>query len=153
MAQSEGGGGNNDGGGGGNKKSQSQEEVQPVQHPVKEQLPDVQYCINSPPPWRPYHSFYSLLSISTIIPFTTTKLILSFVVKVTITHMLNKTQVYIVCMLLTTQYFILFVVCACLVFDCKSTFKPKLNVIIEFFLGKNNFRLKHMFTTENQTYP
>ncbi|TKY74966.1 putative nucleobase-ascorbate transporter 10 [Spatholobus suberectus] len=38
------------GGGGGNKKSQSQEvQVQP--HPVREQLPDVQYCINSPPPW------------------------------------------------------------------------------------------------------
>ncbi|KAI9126593.1 hypothetical protein K1719_002189 [Acacia pycnantha] len=27
------------------------EEVQPHQHPVKEQLPGVQYCINSPPPW------------------------------------------------------------------------------------------------------
>ncbi|GMY17382.1 putative nucleobase-ascorbate transporter 10 isoform X1 [Fagus crenata] len=41
-----GGGGSNTGGGGGNKKP---EEVQP--HPVKEQLPGIQYCINSPPPW------------------------------------------------------------------------------------------------------
>lgn len=39
-------------GDGGNKKSQSKEEVQVEPHPVKEQLPDVQYCINSPPPWR-----------------------------------------------------------------------------------------------------
>ncbi|CAK7336798.1 unnamed protein product [Dovyalis caffra] len=39
-----GGGGNGGGGGGGNKKP---EELQP--YPVKEQLPRVQYCINSPP--------------------------------------------------------------------------------------------------------
>ncbi|KAK9946381.1 hypothetical protein M0R45_011849 [Rubus argutus] len=43
-----GGGGNNKntGGGGSDKKP---EELQP--HPVKEQLPGVQYCVNSPPPW------------------------------------------------------------------------------------------------------
>ena len=43
--------------GAGNKKP---EEVQP--HPVKEQLPGVQYCINSPPPWRPCtpFSYYNL---------------------------------------------------------------------------------------------
>ena len=51
-----GGGGSNTVGGGGNKKP---EEVQP--HPVKEQLPGIQYCINSPPPWRPYSSSYSYI--------------------------------------------------------------------------------------------
>ncbi|CAK7352296.1 unnamed protein product [Dovyalis caffra] len=45
-----GGGGGGGAGGGGNKKP---EELQP--YPVKEQLPGVQYCINSPPPW-PRHS-------------------------------------------------------------------------------------------------
>lgn len=50
--------GNNGGGGGNNRKGQSQEvQVQP--HPVKEQLPGVQYCINSPPPWRPYILFFT----------------------------------------------------------------------------------------------
>ncbi|RXH72886.1 hypothetical protein DVH24_012570 [Malus domestica] len=37
---------NNNSNGGGNKEA---EELQP--HPVKEQLPGVQYCVNSPPPW------------------------------------------------------------------------------------------------------
>ncbi|KAL5074665.1 hypothetical protein RYX36_013649 [Vicia faba] len=49
MAQNEGGDGGRD-----NKKSQSKDAKQeqlPVAHPVKEQLPGVQYCINSPPPW------------------------------------------------------------------------------------------------------
>ncbi|XP_021832620.1 putative nucleobase-ascorbate transporter 10 [Prunus avium] len=41
-----GSGGNNNNNGGGNKKA---EELQP--YPVKEQLPGVQYCVNSPPPW------------------------------------------------------------------------------------------------------
>ncbi|KAF9668467.1 hypothetical protein SADUNF_Sadunf14G0006600 [Salix dunnii] len=41
-----GGGGGGDGGGGGGDK---RPELQP--YPVKEQLPGVQYCINSPPPW------------------------------------------------------------------------------------------------------
>lgn len=54
-----GGGGSGGGGGGGdggnNKKP---EELQP--HPVKEQLPGVQYCINSPPPWSSYSVFFSL---------------------------------------------------------------------------------------------
>jgi hypothetical protein len=26
--------------------------VKPAAQPVKEQLPGIQYCINSPPPWR-----------------------------------------------------------------------------------------------------
>ncbi|BFG18239.1 hypothetical protein CerSpe_045130 [Prunus speciosa] len=41
-----GSGGNNNNNGGGNKKA---EELQP--YPVKEQLPGVHYCVNSPPPW------------------------------------------------------------------------------------------------------
>ncbi|KAL0856263.1 hypothetical protein Bca101_061416 [Brassica carinata] len=40
-----GGGGNNNNNGGGNRTV----ELQP--HPVKEQLPGIQYCVNSPPPW------------------------------------------------------------------------------------------------------
>ena len=54
-----GGGGNNTGGGGGsNNNNKKPEEVQP--QPVKEQLPGIQYCINSPPPWRPYSLSLSL---------------------------------------------------------------------------------------------
>ena len=62
MAQNDGAGNNaggESGGGGGegcNKKVEKVEEVQP--HPVKEQLPGVQYCINSPPPWRMYTILY-----------------------------------------------------------------------------------------------
>jgi len=62
MAQNESGdsgNGNNVGrggdGGNNNKKFQSKDtkhEQLPVAHPAKEQLPGVQYCINSPPPWR-----------------------------------------------------------------------------------------------------
>ncbi|ONI33394.1 hypothetical protein PRUPE_1G421500 [Prunus persica] len=44
-----GSGGNNNNNGGGNKKAEKTEELQP--YPVKEQLPGVQYCVNSPPPW------------------------------------------------------------------------------------------------------
>ncbi|KAE9611391.1 putative xanthine/uracil/vitamin C permease [Lupinus albus] len=40
----------NDNGNGGNKKGVVVVEVQA--HPVKEQMPGVQYCINSPPPWQ-----------------------------------------------------------------------------------------------------
>lgn len=39
--------------GGGAKKV---EEVKP--HAVQEQLPGVQYCIKSPPPWRSYTALY-----------------------------------------------------------------------------------------------
>ncbi|KAF5733377.1 putative nucleobase-ascorbate transporter 10 [Tripterygium wilfordii] len=45
-------GGGGGGGGGGGANNKKPEELQP--HPVKEQLPGVQYCINSPPPWRQY---------------------------------------------------------------------------------------------------
>lgn len=41
------------GGAGGSQKA---EELQA--HPVKEQLPGVQYCVNSPPPWRSHSLFY-----------------------------------------------------------------------------------------------
>jgi len=51
-----GGCGGGGGGSGGNKKTQS-EVALALPHPVKEQLPDVQYCINSPPPWRQYILF------------------------------------------------------------------------------------------------
>ncbi|XP_027332823.1 putative nucleobase-ascorbate transporter 10 [Abrus precatorius] len=47
------------------------EEVQP--HPVKEQLPGVQYCINSPPPWREavvlgFQHYLLTLGITVLIP-------------------------------------------------------------------------------------
>lgn len=44
------GGGGNSGGG-----NQTNQELQP--HPVKEQLPGIQYCVNSPPPWRMFFNF------------------------------------------------------------------------------------------------
>jgi nucleobase transporter 1/2 len=37
-------------GGGGPAPPPKQEELQP--HPVKDQLPNIAYCITSPPPWR-----------------------------------------------------------------------------------------------------
>lgn len=40
--------------GGGNSQSQVIQVPEPEPHPVMEQLPDVHYCINSPPPWRQY---------------------------------------------------------------------------------------------------
>jgi len=45
-----GGGAGGNGGGGNNGAGNRAEELQP--HPVKEQLPGIQYCVNSPPPWR-----------------------------------------------------------------------------------------------------
>ena len=41
-----GGGGDGGGGGGGGKSSE------PAPHPPKDQLPNIAYCITSPPPWR-----------------------------------------------------------------------------------------------------
>jgi hypothetical protein len=60
MAQNGGGddtkAANEGGGGGGGAKNAGGgtkvEEVKPAPQPVKEQLPGIQYCINSPPPWR-----------------------------------------------------------------------------------------------------
>jgi hypothetical protein len=40
--------------GGGAAPAPKQEELQP--HPVKDQLSNASYCINSPPPWRTSHS-------------------------------------------------------------------------------------------------
>lgn len=38
--------------GGGGAPPPKQEELLP--HPVKDQLPNVSYCITSPPPWREF---------------------------------------------------------------------------------------------------
>lgn len=40
------------GGGGGGGGAAKVDEPQP--HPPKEQLPNISYCITSPPPWREY---------------------------------------------------------------------------------------------------
>ncbi|KAJ4701602.1 nucleobase-ascorbate transporter 6-like [Melia azedarach] len=53
---------------GGNKKA---EELQP--HPVKEQLPGIQYCVNSPPPWPEalvlgFQHYLLTLGITVLIP-------------------------------------------------------------------------------------
>lgn len=44
------------GGGGGAAPPPKQEELQP--HPVKDQLPNISYCITSPPPWREFFNFF-----------------------------------------------------------------------------------------------
>ncbi|KAK2975075.1 hypothetical protein RJ640_029467 [Escallonia rubra] len=44
------------GGGGGAAPPPKQDEWQP--HPVKDQLPNVSYCITSPPPWREFPSIF-----------------------------------------------------------------------------------------------
>ena len=47
-------------GGGGAAPAPKQDELQP--HPVKDQLPNVSYCITSPPPWREFfHIFLCLM--------------------------------------------------------------------------------------------
>ncbi|XP_059462035.1 putative nucleobase-ascorbate transporter 10 [Corylus avellana] len=66
MAQA--GGSNSGNSAGGNKKP---EEVQP--HPVKEQLPGIQYCVNSPPPWPEavalgFQHYVLTLGITSLIP-------------------------------------------------------------------------------------
>lgn len=43
------------GGGGGAAPAPKQDENQP--HPIKDQLPNIAYCITSPPPWRAFHFF------------------------------------------------------------------------------------------------
>ncbi|KAL6207951.1 hypothetical protein ACLB2K_018903 [Fragaria x ananassa] len=62
------GGKNKNNDGGGDKKS---EELQP--HPLKEQLPGVQYCVNSPPPWIEaivlgFQHYLLTLGITVLIP-------------------------------------------------------------------------------------
>ncbi|KAB1226780.1 putative nucleobase-ascorbate transporter 10 [Morella rubra] len=61
--------GNGGGGGGGNNKKPV--EVQP--HPVQEQLPGIQYCVNSPPPWAEavvlgFQHYLLTVGITTLIP-------------------------------------------------------------------------------------
>lgn len=55
-----GGGG---GGGGGAAPAPKADELQP--HPVKDQLPNIAYCITSPPPWRAY--FTSIFFIDSVL--------------------------------------------------------------------------------------
>lgn len=43
------------GGGGGAAPAPKQDENMP--HPVKDQLPNIAYCITSPPPWREFYFF------------------------------------------------------------------------------------------------
>ncbi|XP_038681090.1 putative nucleobase-ascorbate transporter 10 [Tripterygium wilfordii] len=64
-------GGGGGGGGGGGANNKKPEELQP--HPVKEQLPGVQYCINSPPPWPEaivlgFQHYILTLGITVLIP-------------------------------------------------------------------------------------
>jgi len=49
--------------GGGAAPQPKQDELLP--HPVKDQLPNVSYCITSPPPWRKLLNFFigTILSI------------------------------------------------------------------------------------------
>ncbi|WJX61118.1 N-acetyltransferase 10, variant 2 [Trifolium repens] len=72
-----GGGGGGFGGGGGDGKNagggSKVEEVKPAAQPVKEQLPGIQYCINSPPPWRQavvlgFQHYILTLGITVLIP-------------------------------------------------------------------------------------
>ncbi|CAN6723149.1 unnamed protein product [Malus baccata var. baccata] len=65
-----GSGGGNGGNGGGNNNNKT-EELQP--HPLKEQLPGVQYCVNSPPPWPEaimlgFQHYLLTLGITVLIP-------------------------------------------------------------------------------------
>ncbi|TXG52545.1 hypothetical protein EZV62_021714 [Acer yangbiense] len=60
----------NGGGGGENKKA---EEILPHPHPVEEQLPGIQYCVNSPPPWAEaivlgFQHYLLTLGITVLIP-------------------------------------------------------------------------------------
>ncbi|WVZ19789.1 hypothetical protein V8G54_007111 [Vigna mungo] len=62
------------GGSGGNKKTQP-EVALALPHPVKEQLPDVQYCIKSPPPWQQavllgFQHYILTLGVTVLIPTT-----------------------------------------------------------------------------------
>lgn len=49
------------GGGGGGAPAPKADEPQP--HPPKDQLPNVSYCITSPPPWRKFDSFSELFVV------------------------------------------------------------------------------------------
>jgi len=47
------------GGGGGGAPAPKADEPQP--HPPKDQLPNVSYCITSPPPWREFYYIHFLI--------------------------------------------------------------------------------------------
>jgi hypothetical protein len=49
------------GGGGGGAPAPKADEPQP--HPPKDQLPNVSYCITSPPPWREFHFHFLTLNL------------------------------------------------------------------------------------------
>lgn len=49
---------------GGGAPPPKQEELQP--HPAKEQLPNIAYCITSPPPWRQFSFFFFFLLLYTL---------------------------------------------------------------------------------------
>lgn len=52
-------------GGGGGAPAPKADEPQP--HPPKDQLPNVSYCITSPPPWREFDSIFLTLFTSNLI--------------------------------------------------------------------------------------
>ncbi|KHN45138.1 Putative nucleobase-ascorbate transporter 10 [Glycine soja] len=61
--------------GGGNSQSQVIQVPEPQPHPVMEQLPDVEYCINSPPPWPHalllgFQHYILTLGMTVLIPTT-----------------------------------------------------------------------------------
>ncbi|XP_013596946.1 PREDICTED: putative nucleobase-ascorbate transporter 9 [Brassica oleracea var. oleracea] len=67
------GGGNNNNGGGGNNNAGCNRTVELLPHPVKEQLPGIQYCVNSPPPWLEavvlgFQHYLLSLGITVLIP-------------------------------------------------------------------------------------
>ncbi|KAJ0965416.1 hypothetical protein J5N97_026554 [Dioscorea zingiberensis] len=64
-------GGGGGGGGGGPAPAPKQDELQP--HPVKDQLPNISYCITSPPPWPEaillgFQHYLVMLGTTVIIP-------------------------------------------------------------------------------------
>ncbi|KAI7997137.1 Nucleobase-ascorbate transporter 6 [Camellia lanceoleosa] len=67
------GGGGGGGGGGGAAPPPKQDELQP--HPVKDQLPNISYCITSPPPWPEaillgFQHYLVMLGTTVLIPST-----------------------------------------------------------------------------------
>ena len=56
-------------GGGGGAPAPKADEPQP--HPPKDQLPNISYCITSPPPWRQFLSF--TLKMQTLLTLLTCK--------------------------------------------------------------------------------
>lgn len=78
---------------GGSAPPPKQDELQP--HPVKDQLPNVSYCITSPPPWRkfaPLFLFIMLCSCScSVIINLSTKVAINWVSFVEYSYILSCT--------------------------------------------------------------